>query len=92
MVLNADPEIVDVGVGMDPCLVGQGSGQTFGTAVLDHLGRRHPGRPLRAVIQSWNVRSRRFAARLGFFDVGEMSKTPGEQQGSYRILVRPAAE
>jgi hypothetical protein len=34
-----------------------------------------PGGPLRAVIQSWNMRSRRFAAMLGFFDVGELSNT-----------------
>src|SRR4051812_48618215 len=62
--LDPDPEILDVGVGTDPCLVGQGSGRAFGKAVHDHLGRRYPGGPLRAVIQSWNMRSRRFAATL----------------------------
>lgn len=89
--LDPDPKILDVGVGMDPRLVGQGSGYAFGTTVLDHLGRRYPGRPLRTVIQSWNVRSRRFAARLGFFDAGELGDTRGEQQGPYRILLKPDA-
>ena len=89
--LNQDPEILDVGVGMDPCLVGQGSGRALGEVMLDHLGRRYPGRPLRAVIQSWNVRSRRFAATLGFVDVGELASSPCSQQDSYRILLKPEA-
>ncbi|TPG33577.1 hypothetical protein EAH80_14955 [Mycobacterium hodleri] len=87
--LNADPNILDVGVGMDSCLVGRGNGQAFGKAVLEYLNSRHPGRPLRAVIQSWNVRSRRFAATAGFIDVGELSSTKGEHQAFYRILLKP---
>lgn len=90
--LDPDPEMLDVGVGMDPRLVGQGSGRAFGTVVLDHLGRRYPGQPLRAVIQSWNVRSQRFAARLGFVDVGYLNSTNGEQQSSYRVLLKADAE
>jgi len=89
--MSADPEILDVGVGMDPCLVAQGSGRAFGEAVLDHLGHEYPGRPLRAVIQSWNLRSRRFAATLGFVDVGELASSPCSQQESYRVLLKPEA-
>lgn len=88
--LTADQDVVDVGVGMDPDLVGQGGGRVFGNAVLAHFGRHHPGRPLRAVIQSWNVRSQRFAAALGFAFVGEL--TQGGQRTAYRILLKPAAE
>lgn len=54
--LDADPSLIDVGVGMNPDLVGQGRGSEFGGGALEHLARRHPGRPLRAVIQAWNVR------------------------------------
>jgi [ribosomal protein S18]-alanine N-acetyltransferase len=89
--MDPDPEILDVGVGMDPRLVGQGSGRAFGEVVLDHLGRNYPGRPLRAVIQSWNVRSRRFAATLGFADVGELTSSQVSQHDSYRILLKPEA-
>ena len=89
--MSADPEILDVGVGMDPCLVGQGSGRAFGEVVLDHLGHEYPGRPLRAVIQSWNLRSRRFAASLGFVDVGELRSSPCSQEESYRVLLKPEA-
>ena len=90
--LDPDPEILDVGVGMNPRLVGQGRGRAFGKVVLDHLGSRYPGRPLRAVIQAWNLRSRRFAAELGFVDAGELGSTHGEEQGSYRIVLKPDAE
>ncbi|MBJ7338189.1 GNAT family N-acetyltransferase [Mycolicibacterium sp.] len=84
--LDADPPFVDVGVGMDPDVVGKGSGRTFGKAVLDHLARRYPDRPLRAVVQAWNVRSLRFAVQCGFVDVGDMSSS----DVPYRILVKPA--
>ena len=33
--LDADPSLIDVGVGMNPDLVGQGRGSEFGEAVLD---------------------------------------------------------
>jgi [ribosomal protein S18]-alanine N-acetyltransferase len=71
--LDADPTFVDVGVGMNPDLVGQGRGSEFGVTVLDRLAGEYPGRPLRAVIQTWNVRSLRFATNLGFVYVGELA-------------------
>jgi [ribosomal protein S18]-alanine N-acetyltransferase len=35
--IGEEPDVVDVGVGMRPELVGQGYGARFGEAVLDHL-------------------------------------------------------
>lgn len=87
--LDPDPQMIDVGVGLDPHLVGRGRGQSFGTAVLDHLAGRCPGQPLRAVIQAWNTRSRRLAGALGFIDVGELSTPVGEPRTIYRVLLRP---
>jgi ribosomal-protein-alanine N-acetyltransferase len=87
--MSADPVILDVGVGMNPSLVGHGSGRAFGGVVLDHVSHEYPGRPLRAVIQSWNLRSRRFAASLGFVDIGELARSPCSQQESYRVLLKP---
>ena len=90
--LDADASFIDVGVGINPGLVGQGRGSEFGEAVLDHLARRYPGRALRAVIQAWNERSLRFATRLGFIDVGESISTRQMQQVRYRVLVKHRAE
>ena len=82
--LDADASFV----GINPGLVGQGRGSEFGEAVLDHLARRYPDRALRAVIQDWNMRSRRFATRLGFIDDGESISIRQMQQVRYRVLVR----
>lgn len=87
--LDTDSQFIDVGVGMHPDLVGQDSGSAFGATVLDHVAHRYPGRPLRSVIQAWNERSLRFAARLGFTDVGELVDPKDRRQGRYRILVQP---
>jgi ribosomal-protein-alanine N-acetyltransferase len=87
--LDEDPSVVDVGVGMNPSLVGQGRGSAFGQAVLNHLDGLYPGRPLRAAIQAWNVRSLRFSQSLGFVDHGEFISKQGDRQVHYRILVKP---
>jgi [ribosomal protein S18]-alanine N-acetyltransferase len=88
--LNADPVLLDVGVGMSPDLAGQGRGSDFGRAVLEHLARHFPGRPLRAVIQAWNERSLRFAASMGFVGVGELVSSQGGRATRYRIVAKGA--
>jgi RimJ/RimL family protein N-acetyltransferase len=62
-----EPDVVDVGVGMRPELVGQGHGARFGEAVLEHLRTVGASRA-RAVVQSWNERSLRTAHRMGFVE------------------------
>jgi RimJ/RimL family protein N-acetyltransferase len=61
--------VLDIGVGMDPELVGQGHGKEFGDVVLDHY-RAAGATRLRAVVQSWNERSIRLTRSLGFTDAG----------------------
>lgn len=87
--LDEDPPLVDVGVGMNPDLVGQGRGPHFGEAVLQHLACQYPGLPLRAVVQAWNVRSVRFSQCLGFIDVGEVISSERGEQVRYRVLLKP---
>lgn len=65
--IGEEPDVVDVGVGMRPELVGQGYGARFGEAVLDHLRAIGASRA-RAVVQSWNERSIRTARRMGFVE------------------------
>lgn len=89
--LDPDPDILDVEIGIDPCLAGHGSEQVIGEAILDHLGRTYTGRPLRALIQSSNMPGRRFASALGFIDVGELSNPQGAHQNSCRVLLKPEA-
>jgi RimJ/RimL family protein N-acetyltransferase len=82
--------VLDLGLGMDPNLVGEGRGPVFGNAVLRYLAHRHPGRSIRAVVQSWNRRSLRLTRRLGFEEVGDLTAVQGGKSVTYRIVVRPA--
>lgn len=65
------PGVLDVGVGMRPDLTGQGRGREFAGAVLDHARVETGARRLRAVVQDWNLRSRRLLVALGFEETGE---------------------
>ena len=85
--VKEDPA-VDVGMGMDPALVGHGHGAAFGQTVLDHLAETCPGRPLRAVVQAWNQHSLRTTSRLGFEEVGELTTMQDGRPVAYRIVVK----
>ncbi len=65
--LAADPHHVDIGLGLDPALVGSGRGAEMGRVIMRHIGTDSP---FRAVVQSWNERSLRLGRRLGFTQVG----------------------
>jgi len=76
--------VLDVGVGMRPELTGQGHGQAFAAAVLDHGAALDAGLTLRAVVKSWNTRSVRLLLGLGFTPVG----THAVGDTSYLLLER----
>jgi len=67
--LEPDPRFLDVGIGLDPALVGKGWGNELGHVVTRHLNEVHPTLRLRAAVQSWNERSLKVARRLGFSEV-----------------------
>lgn len=69
--LAAEEGTLDVGVGMDPSMVGQGNGLRFVTTIIDHYRGTTGARRLRAVVQSWNERSLRLTRSAGFVPVGE---------------------
>ncbi|HKN99730.1 MAG TPA: GNAT family N-acetyltransferase [Pseudonocardiaceae bacterium] len=84
--LNAEPGVLDIGVGMAPHWVGQGHGPQFGKAVLDHVRHHHGPTALRAAVQSWNTRSRKLTQQLGFHEQGRHTCTQNGQQIEYTIL------
>lgn len=66
-----DQDLLDLGVGMRPDLVGHGLGATFGAAAVEFaVARAGAAHSLRAVVQDWNTRSLRVAERLGFRRTG----------------------
>jgi RimJ/RimL family protein N-acetyltransferase len=88
--LDADPNVIDLGVGMDPHWVGKGHGMHFGTAVLTQLRRTHPTTPVRAVIQTWNTRSRQLVRRLGFIECDEHHCIQNGQAVAYTVAILSA--
>jgi GNAT superfamily N-acetyltransferase len=84
--------VLDVGIGMDPELTGQGDGFRFAQVVIRYLTVQHPGVTLRAVIQAWNERSLRLARRLGFRETGELTVQQGGGSVEYRIVEMPVGQ
>jgi RimJ/RimL family protein N-acetyltransferase len=85
--LPVDHSVLDVGVGMDPSLVGQGHGVQFATAVLDYYRNTTGTGRLRAVVQAWNERSIRLTRSLGFTEAGDHVCEQNGQQVIYKVLV-----
>jgi len=87
--VESDDDVVDLGVGMAPAFVGAGRGNAFLQAVLDDVGQELPTKPIRALIQSWNVRSLSLARRLGFVEMGTHQCVQDGNEIDYTIVVRP---
>lgn len=87
--LDEDPDVLDLGVGMDPKWVGKGHGTIFGAAVLDHLRRDHPATPVRAAIQTWNLRSRQLVRQLGFVEREELQCVQNGRSVTYIVAMLP---
>lgn len=85
--LPVDHDVLDVGVGMDPSLVGQGHGVRFATAVLDYCRNTMGAGRLRCVVQAWNERSIRLTRSLGFAEAGDHVCEQNGQQVVYKVLV-----
>ncbi|MGH8880887.1 MAG: GNAT family N-acetyltransferase [Stackebrandtia sp.] len=85
--LDAADDREDLGVGMRPDLTGSGHGKAFGATVLA-FAREHTGvRRLRAVVQSWNTRSRRLFRSLGFTETGVHTCIQNGQEVEYTVLI-----
>ena len=63
-------DVVDVGVGMRPDLVGRGTGAAFATAFLEFAATRTAALRFRVVVKDWNARSLRLVEQLGFARTG----------------------
>jgi RimJ/RimL family protein N-acetyltransferase len=77
-------DVVDVGVGRRPDLVGRGTGADFATAFLDFAASRTTAARFRVVVKDWNERSLRLVERLGFARTG--SHPVGDER--YVVLER----
>jgi RimJ/RimL family protein N-acetyltransferase len=85
--VEAEPGVVDVGAGLRPDLVGTRVGSDFGATILAHIQAAAGPARLRALVQSWNERSLRLCARLGFRAVGTHTCVQDGKDVTYTVLV-----
>jgi ribosomal-protein-alanine N-acetyltransferase len=66
--MEDEPDLVDVGWGLRPDLMGRGLGpRLIEAALAEHPGARH-----RIAVYDWNVRAKRAPAKCGFFETGSV--------------------
>ena len=61
-----DEDCIDMGLGMHPARTGNGAGYTFCSFILEQIKARHPGKPVRLTVASFNSRAIRLYEKLGF--------------------------
>lgn len=84
--LEAERNLLDIGVGMRPQLIGTGNGRAFATAILAHCRIHSRASRARVVVQAWNVRSLRLAASMGFEVAGEHTCIQNGSAVTYAVL------
>ncbi|MGM9950718.1 MAG: GNAT family N-acetyltransferase [Lysinibacillus sp.] len=57
---------IDMGLGLHPKRTGKGMGYAFCTFILAQIEARHPGKPVRLTVATFNRRAIRLYEKLGF--------------------------
>jgi RimJ/RimL family protein N-acetyltransferase len=79
-----DNSALDLGMGLDPALIGQGLGTTCLRAILVDLRTQKTKQAIRATVAEWNQRAFRLCHRAGFVEVATLTGTSGFR---FRVLV-----
>jgi ribosomal-protein-alanine N-acetyltransferase len=84
--VDATTDVIDVGYGMAPELMGHGRGRAFVDAIVGFASRTYGPAHLRALVLDWNHRSRRTLEHAGFAETGDVLVGPA------RFVVLETAE
>jgi len=84
--LAPEPDLLDVGIGMRPDLVGHGLGRRFLGTVLAHARTTFQPVAFRCVVQEWNRRSLRVVEAMGFVPVETLDVPQGGATVRYVVL------
>jgi ribosomal-protein-alanine N-acetyltransferase len=68
--MKHEPDLVDVGWGLRPDLLGRG----LGPALIEAALAVHPGARHRIAVLAWNERARRAPAKCGFVETAELGE------------------
>jgi ribosomal-protein-alanine N-acetyltransferase len=80
-----DDDALDIGAGMDPTLVGRGSGKAFLGAIVEYATLEFGASRLRATIASWNERALRASRSVGFRPTSRFRSDKGIE---FTIMIR----
>ena len=61
-----DEDCIDMGLGMHPERTGKGTGYPFCTFILEQIEVRHPSKPVRLTVATFNRRAIHLYEKLGF--------------------------
>jgi RimJ/RimL family protein N-acetyltransferase len=86
--LAEEADVLDVGIGLDPAIVGQGKGRSIVLPVLEWAETTNEASELRAVVQVWNERSLRLCYGLGFRATGHHEVRQAGSVVDYVVLRR----
>ena len=64
---------VDMGLGMNPNLVGKGHGTAFCTYIIQIIEKQYVGKPIRLTVAKFNKRAIHLYEKLGFVKVAEFT-------------------
>jgi [ribosomal protein S18]-alanine N-acetyltransferase len=87
--LADEADALDVGIGLDPAIIGQGKGRSIVRPVLEWAETTREASELRAVVQAWNERSLRLCYGLGFRATGHHEVRQASSVVDYVVLIRP---
>ena len=64
---------VDMGLGMNPNLVGKGHGTAFCTYIIQFIEKQYVGKSIRLTVANFNKRAIQLYEKLGFVKVAEFT-------------------
>ena len=71
-------DLVDMGLGMHPNLVGKGNGTAFCTHILQFIEKHYVGKSIRLTVANFNKRAIHLYEKLGFVKVAEFTSNTTE--------------
>ncbi|WP_391115831.1 GNAT family N-acetyltransferase [Psychrobacillus sp. L3] len=66
-------DFVDIGLGMNPRLIGKGNGFEFCSYILSHIENNYSGTPIRLTVAKFNERAIHLYEKLGFVRKNEFT-------------------
>lgn len=79
--------VIRLGLGMRPDLTGNGTGQSFVTAILEEALRRYPDQEIDLEVLTWNERAIRVYERCGFRITDSYERRTPSGMGSFHCMV-----